>query len=80
MASFKAIRARGRQLAAAVFLLGCVAPMADAQQQASGFAVDRFYQSAPGGGWFDMDDLDMTGPLGGAICAITGRNGDRQNL
>jgi hypothetical protein len=32
---------------------------------ARGFAVDRFYPSAPGGGWLVMDDLDLHGGLGG---------------
>jgi OmpA-OmpF porin, OOP family len=40
---------------------------AGAQQQAQGFSVERFYPSAPGGGWFVMDDLDMRGGLGGAM-------------
>jgi hypothetical protein len=40
---------------------------ADAQQQAQGFAVERFYPSAPGGGWFVMDDLSTRGPLGGVV-------------
>src|SRR5580658_7384068 len=40
---------------------------ASAQQQAQGFAVERFYPSAPGGGWFVMDALDMRGGLGGAM-------------
>ena len=38
-----------------------------AQQQAQGFAVERLYPSAPGGGWFVMDSLDMHGELGGAV-------------
>lgn len=42
-----------------------------AQQQAQGFAVERFYPAAPGGGWMVMDDLDMRGHLGGAV-AVTG--------
>ena len=45
---------------------------ADAQQQAQGFAVERFYPSAPGGGWFVMDDLDLHGGLGGALALTTG--------
>src|ERR1017187_10615214 len=44
---------------------------AEAQQQAQGFAVERFYPSAPGGGWFVMDDLNIAGELGGAI-SLTG--------
>jgi hypothetical protein len=56
----------------ALVLLGTsaalVAPAtrAGAQQQAEGFAVERFYPSAPGGGWFVMDSLDLHGGLGGA--------------
>ncbi len=47
------------------------ASRAEAQQQPQGFAVERFYPSAPGGGWFVMDALDMRGNLGGAM-AVTG--------
>jgi hypothetical protein len=47
-----------------VFLCAWPAP---AQQQTTGFAVERFYPSAPGGGWFVMDDLNISGGLGGAI-------------
>jgi hypothetical protein len=43
----------------------------EAQTQARGFAVERFYASAPGGGWWVMDTLDMHGGLGGAI-ALSG--------
>ena len=39
---------------------------ADAQQ-ARGFALERLYPSAPGGGWLVMDALDMHGGLGGAM-------------
>jgi hypothetical protein len=46
---------------------------ADAQQQQTqGFAVERFYPSAPGGGWFVMDDVNISGGLGGAISLTTG--------
>ena len=44
----------------------------DAQQQPSGFAVERLYQSAPGGGWFVMDDLDIGGRLGGVASVSSG--------
>jgi OmpA-OmpF porin, OOP family len=44
---------------------------ASAQQQAEGFAVDRLYLSAPGGGWFVMDALNMRGGLGGAMSLTT---------
>jgi hypothetical protein len=63
------------------------ASLADAQQQPSGFAVERLYQSAPGGGWFVMDNLDISGRLGGAVSlssgyarnplVITGPNGQK---
>ncbi|HSQ62166.1 MAG TPA: hypothetical protein VLM85_03090 [Polyangiaceae bacterium] len=43
------------------------APRAEAQQQAQGYALDRLYPSAPGGGWFVMDALDMHGGLGGTM-------------
>jgi len=72
MASFKSIRGRVWPLLAALSLCGCFVSIADAQQQASGFAVERLYQSAPGGGWFVMDDLDISGRLGGAISATSG--------
>jgi hypothetical protein len=50
-------------------LLG--ASQASAQSQMQGFAVERLYTSAAGGGWFVMDDLSMHGGLGGAI-SLTG--------
>jgi hypothetical protein len=43
-----------------------------AAQQAQGFAVERFYPSPAGAGWFVMDDLDMHGSLGGALALTTG--------
>jgi hypothetical protein len=52
-------------LAAAAFA-AARAPAALAQQRAEGFAVERFYSAAPGGGWFVMDDLSLRGGLGGA--------------
>lgn len=72
MASFESIRTSVCQLIAVLFVFGCLLPMADAQQQASGFAVERFYQSAPGGGWFVMDDLEISGRLGGAVSVTSG--------
>ncbi len=57
---------------AALLLAACAAASpARAEQAASGFAVERFYPSAPGGGWLVMDDLSMRGPLGGAV-ALSG--------
>src|ERR1700722_8370307 len=72
MASFKRHRSCANALLAGFFVLGCSVMLADAQQQPSGFAVERLYQSAPGGGWFVMDDLDMTGRLGGAVSLTSG--------
>ncbi len=43
------------------------AQRAEAQPPARGFAVERLYQAAPGGGWVVMDALDMHGGLGGAL-------------
>jgi hypothetical protein len=45
---------------------------AEAQQQPQGFAVERFYPSAAGGGWFVMDDLNIDGGFGGALAFTTG--------
>jgi hypothetical protein len=62
-----------RALALAVGLAaGALAPRAHAQQQPQGFAVERFYPSAAGGGWFVMDTLDMHGGLGGAVAITSG--------
>jgi OOP family OmpA-OmpF porin len=49
------------------------ASRADAQQQQpQGFALERFYPAAPGGGWMVTDDLDMRGGLGGAVAVSSG--------
>jgi hypothetical protein len=48
------------------------APPVLAQQQAQGFAVERLYPSAPGGGWFAMDSLDMRGGVGGTASLTIG--------
>jgi hypothetical protein len=60
---------RSSSCLAAVALLLATAwtATASAQQQANGFAVERLYPSAPGGGWVVMDDLTMRGGLGGAL-------------
>jgi hypothetical protein len=49
---------------------------AGAQQQPQGFAVERLYPSAPGGGWFVMDTLDMRGGLGGVAGLAVGYERD----
>ena len=69
MANFKALKAGVALLAAWPSL--AFAQQAGAQQMVNGFALERFYPSAPGGGWFVMDDLSMSGGLGGAI-SLTG--------
>jgi hypothetical protein len=51
-----------------VALVCCVSlPSAEAQQQLQGFAVERFYPAPPGSIWFVMDDLNMSGGLGGVV-------------
>jgi hypothetical protein len=68
------LRAALSRVAACValaFVAGFGASRASAQTQVQGFAVERLYLSAPGAGWFVMDDLDMHAGLGGAI-ALTG--------
>jgi hypothetical protein len=56
----------------AIFLLLIgLASAAHAQQPAPGFSADRFYQSAPGSGWFVMDDLNSAAGLGGTISLTT---------
>jgi hypothetical protein len=72
MASFKSHLSRACALLAGLVLLSFWPPLANAQQQPAGFAVERLYQSAPGGGWFVMDDLDISGRLGGAIALSSG--------
>ncbi len=62
---------RARSLACAALLLAGVGT-ARAQRQPQGFAVERFYPSAPGGGWLVMDDLDISGGWGGAVSFSTG--------
>ena len=49
-----------------------LAPRALAQSQPQGFGLERFYPSAPGAGWFVMDDLTIHGGLGGAVALSVG--------
>jgi len=72
MASFESHRSGAYALLAGFVLFAFWPLHADAQQQASGFAVERLYQSAPGAGWFVMDDLDISGRLGGAVSLTSG--------
>jgi hypothetical protein len=57
---------------AALLVAFASASRAQAQQQAQGFAVERLYPSAPGGGWVVMDALDMRGGLGGVAAMSVG--------
>jgi hypothetical protein len=62
--------ARGPVLLAFLALYALVPPAP--AQQAQGFAVERFYPSAPGSAWFVMDDLAIGGGLGGTISLSSG--------
>ena len=78
MLSSRALGSAGRApsrvlgLACVVASLVACPSNANAQQPAQGFAVERFYASAPGGGWMVMDDLDMHGAIGGALAVSSG--------
>ncbi len=65
-------RCRALGFAVALLAVSASASRAQAQQQSQGFAVERFYPSAPGAGWFVMDALDMHGGLGGAMALTLG--------
>ncbi len=54
-------------LVGALLLPTSFAVRAEAQEKVQGFALERLYQAAPGGGWVVMDDLDIQGGLGGAV-------------
>jgi hypothetical protein len=54
-----------------VLIFGTI-PLGAQTQPPRGFAVERFYPSAPGAGWFVMDDLNISGGLGGAAAVTTG--------
>lgn len=66
----------GSGLAVVAAVLGASARCAFGQQAplpvAQGFAVERLYSSAPGGGWFVMDTLTMPAGLSGVIALSTG--------
>src|ERR1700729_4122978 len=71
MANFRSLRSGGFGFAAGLLIVGAWPSPADAQTVTQGYAVERFYPSAPGGGWFVMDDVNISGGLGGAI-SLTG--------
>src|SRR5580698_4115745 len=62
----------GAGIAVAAAAILSAAPVRAQQQTTPGFALDRLYLSAPGGGWFVMDTLDMRGGLGGAMSLTMG--------
>jgi hypothetical protein len=66
----------GLAFASVLMAVGLCSLPAEAEQQAEGFALERLYTSAPGGGWIVMDALDMHGGLGGAIELTTGFESD----
>src|SRR5215475_13472065 len=72
MASFKSRHTHACAFLAGFVLLSLWPPSAGAQQEVAGFAVERLYESAPGAGWFVMDDLDISGRLGGAVSLSSG--------
>ncbi len=53
-----------------LFLVAAHAGRVSAEPQ--GFSVERFYPSAPGGGWLVMDDLDFRDGLGGDLSLTLG--------
>lgn len=63
---------RSFRVAVAALALVSSTRVAAAQSEARGFAVERLYLSAPGAGWFVLDDLSMHGGLGGAVALTTG--------
>jgi hypothetical protein len=67
MSSSDPFRTAKRLARTLALLVGIAAASNAGAQQAQGFAVERFYPSAAGGGWFVMDDLDLHGGFGGAI-------------
>jgi hypothetical protein len=56
---------RSSRIACAIFFVASAA-------RADGFALERLYPSAPGGGWIVMDDLGMHGGYGGAMSVSGG--------
>ena len=72
MASSKSYRKFCLALLGGLAMLSLLSARTEAQQHPSGFAVERLYQSAPGGGWFVMDDLNISGGLGGALAISSG--------
>jgi hypothetical protein len=73
--SFERHRCCGSPLAtfaAGIFAFVIMPSVVHAQQLVNGFAIERFYPPAPGGGWFVIDDLNLSGGVGGAIEVTSG--------
>lgn len=71
--AFLAQRARETAVFSVALVVSIVWPWcAEAQQNPQGFAVERFYPAAAGGGWLVMDDLDIDGGFGGGVAVSTG--------
>lgn len=67
MGSFRLGLSRGTKLIVFLAVQAIVSTntsLAFGQQPITGFAVERFYPSSPGGGWFVMDDLNIGSGLG----------------
>jgi hypothetical protein len=72
MASSNLHRSRVATSLTLLIVILVAASSAFGQQVVQGFAVERFYPAAPGSSWFVMDDLNISGGLGGAISGIVG--------
>src|SRR3984957_7631639 len=75
MANFRrhtGFRATFAPFASILLLLVAGGCPGNAQQQTQGFAVERFYPSAPGCGWFVMGDVNISGGLGGVLSFTSG--------
>jgi hypothetical protein len=68
----KRARARAIAIVAAITAFASSRNASAQQKPVEGFALERLYPSAPGGGWFVMDDLSTRGGLGGAMSLTTG--------
>jgi hypothetical protein len=71
MASSRAWAVRLGAVVWAGLVVSLLGSPARGQRAVQGFAVERLYPSAPGGGWFVMDDLSFGG-FGGAVEWTTG--------
>lgn len=63
---------RSSRLVAAALAVLAWSGRAAAQQQVQSYSVERFYPSAPGAGWFVMDQVNEHGALGGVMAMTLG--------